>query len=120
MAVAVDLQTVARWLDAYVRAWETYDADAIAALFSEDATYAWHPWDELPVRGRAAIVKAWLEHRDAPGTYKAHYTPLTVDGNLAVATGMSTYYDAAGAIEHAYCNCFVMGFDQHGRCTSST
>src|SRR3712207_9125960 len=35
-----------RWLDAYVDAWRTYDPAAIGALFAEDATYAYHPYDE--------------------------------------------------------------------------
>jgi hypothetical protein len=45
-----------RWLDAYVEAWRTYDPAAIGALFSEDATYAYHPYDggEEVVRGREA------------------------------------------------------------------
>jgi hypothetical protein len=34
------------WLDAYVRAWETYDPAAIGDLFTEDAEYRWHPWDD--------------------------------------------------------------------------
>ena len=34
---------VQAWVDAYVRAWRTYDPADIAALFTEDATYAYHP-----------------------------------------------------------------------------
>ena len=34
---------VQAWLDDYVDAWHTYDPAAIAALFTEDATYAYHP-----------------------------------------------------------------------------
>ncbi|HEX6709524.1 MAG TPA: hypothetical protein VF068_04270 [Rubrobacter sp.] len=45
---------VQRWIDAYVDAWHTYDPAAIGALFAEDATYAYHPYDEgeQVVRGR--------------------------------------------------------------------
>ena len=53
-------EQVAAWLAAYLRAWETYDPDAIGGLFTEDATYEYHPFDE-PVRGRLAIVASWLE-----------------------------------------------------------
>ena len=50
---------VQAWLDRYVDAWRSYDADAIGSLFSEDASYAYHPYDD-PVVGRAAVVKSWL------------------------------------------------------------
>jgi hypothetical protein len=49
----VNQTVVVDWLKAYVRAWETYEPEAIASLFSEDATYSYHPYDE-PVVGRAA------------------------------------------------------------------
>ncbi len=35
-----------QWLDAYVDAWTTYDEAAIGELFTEDARYRYHPWDE--------------------------------------------------------------------------
>jgi hypothetical protein len=49
------------WLDAYVDAWRTYDPASISTLFTQDATYAYHPWDEgeALVRGRDAIVANW-------------------------------------------------------------
>jgi hypothetical protein len=77
------------WLDAYVEAWRSYNPTSIAALFTEDATYAYHPWDEGEevVRGRDAIVANWLEEQDQPGSWEAQYRPLLVDGERAVATG---------------------------------
>ncbi|MDR9451175.1 MAG: SgcJ/EcaC family oxidoreductase, partial [Acidimicrobiia bacterium] len=53
-------ETVTRWIDAYIDAWRSNDPESIAALFAEDATYAYHPWDE-PLRGREAIVADWLK-----------------------------------------------------------
>jgi ketosteroid isomerase-like protein len=90
---------VRRWLDAYVQAWKTYDRDANGALFSDDVSYRYHPYDE-PVRGREALVSSWFGEseedgasaRDDPGTYDAGYLSVAVDGDLAVATGFSTYY----------------------------
>jgi hypothetical protein len=46
----LDRGTVSRWLEAYVRAWETHDPHAIGELFAEDATYAWHPCQYLASR----------------------------------------------------------------------
>jgi len=118
--MTLDKEGVAQWLAAYVRAWQSYEPDAIGALFSEDATYAWHPWDEEPVRGRAAIVGAWLRDKDAPGTFQAEYEPLAIDGDVVVATGLTRYLGSSGAVEREYYNCFVMRFDEQGRCTSFT
>jgi ketosteroid isomerase-like protein len=117
-----------RWLDDYVEAWKTYDRDRIAALFAEDVEYRYHPYDD-PVRGRDAVVESWLgegEHegastRDAEGTYEASYEPVAVDGDVAVATGSSTYFESPGGpVEKVYDNCYVMRFDGDGRCREFT
>ena len=115
----MDKQQVAAWLERYVDAWESYDRDRIAALFSEDAEYRYHPYDE-PVRGRAAIVASWLEERDEQGTYRASYRPVALDGDVAVATGTSSYLGPDGSIDKVYDNCFVMLFDDSGRCRRFT
>ena len=111
--------TVAAWLAVYVRAWETYDPDTIGDLFTEDATYAYHPFEE-PVRGRLAIVASWLENKDAPGTYEGQYEPIAVQGDLAVAHGRSRYFKDASKAElvREYDNLFLIRFDGHGRCRS--
>jgi nuclear transport factor 2 (NTF2) superfamily protein len=108
---------VARWLDAYIDAWTTYDPDAIGALFTEDVEYRYRPSDE-PVRGRDAIVADWLEDPDEPGTYTAAYAPWAVEGRRAVATGTSRY-DSDGT-KRAYSNVFLLEFDDDGRCASFT
>jgi len=88
--VTLTKEIVAAWLRSYVRAWETYDPDAIGDLFTEDATYAYHPFEE-PVRGRLAIVASWHESKDRPGTYEGRYEPVAIEGDLAVANGRSRY-----------------------------
>ena len=104
---------VQAWLDAYVDAWRTYDPAAIAALFTEDAAYAYHPWDEGDevVRGRDAIVADWLEERDEPGSWEAQYRPLMVEGQRAVITGTTRYADG-----EFYWNLWVLRFDEDNRC----
>jgi ketosteroid isomerase-like protein len=116
------------WLDRYVAAWRSYEPDAIAALFSEDVAYRYHPYDE-PVTGRDAVVASWLgesegdgaSSRDEPGTYDASYAPVAVDGDVVVATGRSTYRESAGGpVTQVYENCFVMRFDGSGQCREFT
>ncbi len=118
---------VQAWLDRYVAAWQTYDPAAIGALFSEDAAYRYHPADE-PIAGREAIVDSWVapsgqaSRRDDPGTYAAHYAPYAVEGPRAVAVGWSRYWTDATRVEEqaTYDNCFLLEFDDAGRCRSFT
>jgi hypothetical protein len=107
---------VQRWLDRYVEAWRTYDPDAIGDLFAEGATYRWNPFDDDVVVGRAAIVAAWRDNPDAPGSWSAHYEPWAVDGDRAVAVGESRYLEADGSLRTLFHNIFLLRFDADGRC----
>lgn len=105
------------WLNRYVEAWKSYDPQAIGALFSADAHYFYGPYAE-PLVGREAIIASWLENRDAPGTYDAHYEPLMIDGNRAVVNGRSQYFEADGkTLRGEFDNIFVLEFDAAGDCT---
>ena len=121
-------EDVDRWLADYVEAWKTYDPEQIAALFSEDIAYRYHPYDDA-IEGRDEVVKAWREEgdhpeagtRDEPGTFEAAYRAVAVDGDVAVATGISSYRDSPdGPVARVYDNCFVMQFDSEGRCREFT
>ena len=117
----MDRQAVQAWLDNYVEAWRTYDAQKIGDLFSENALYLFNPFDEDdPVRGREAIVANWLEEPDAAGSWEASYTPLAVDGNVGVAQGRTRYLRPDGTLEKEFANIFVLHFDDAGRCTRFT
>jgi ketosteroid isomerase-like protein len=124
----MERKDVDRWLEAYVEAWKAYDRDGIAALFTEDVEYRYHPYDD-PIRGRDAVVDSWLgeseaegaSSRDPEGTYDATYRAVAVDGDVAVATGSSTYFAKPGGdVEKIFDNCFVMRFDAEGRCSEFT
>jgi len=124
----MDRETAQQWLDRYVDAWLSYDPQNIAALFSDDVEYRYHPYDE-PIVGRDAVVESWLgtdpvvggSDRDAPGTYEAGYVPVAVDGDTVVATGTSRYRELPGGpVVRTYENCFVMRFDGERRCREFT
>jgi hypothetical protein len=116
----VDEAAFQRWLDSYIDAWRTYDATAIGDLFSEDAEYRYHPWDE-PVRGREEVVESWLSDRDEPDSWTAEYRPWLVAGDAAVAAGVSSYLTAdRQAVEREYHNVFLCRFDGDGRCREFT
>lgn len=107
------------WLDRYVEAWKTYDADRIGALFSDDARYRHGPEDE-PIVGRAAIVADWLAEPDEPGTYEASYAPLAIEGDVHVAHGTTHYFDADRNPSDRYSNIYICRFNAAGECTDFT
>ena len=115
----MDRAAVVDWLKAYVHAWETYSPDAIGDLFTEDASYSFHPYD-TPVVGRQAIIEAWLKDPDAPGTFEANYEPIAIDGDVAVVNGRSRYFKDSSRTEltKEWDNIFVIEFDGDGRCRS--
>ncbi len=114
-------EDVDRWLERYVAAWKSYDRAEIGALFSEDAAYRYHPYDD-PVIGLDAIVESWLEEDglDEPGSFDARYQAFAVEGDRAVAVGSSTYFDAGGGVEKVYDNVYLLRFDGEGRCSEFT
>ena len=126
----MDRSAAQAWLDAYVEAWKTYDRSQVEALFAEDVTYRYHPFDpeDEVLRGRDAVVNGWLEPdgnastRDAEGTYEARYEVYAVDGERVVAVGTSTYYpDTTRAKpDRVYDNVFLIEFDGAGRCRDFT
>ena len=121
-------EEVNRWLGRYIEAWMTYDREQVEALFAEDISYRYHPYDD-PIEGRDAVVESWLEagessdssSRDEPGTYEAFYRCVAADDDMAVAIGSSSYKDSPdGRVARTYDNCFVMRFDDEGRCREFT
>ena len=124
----MDRDKAQAWLDAYVEAWRTYEPEQIRALFSTDVAYRYHSYDD-PIVGADAVVASWLgesdaegtSSRDAPGTYDARYAPVAVDGDTVVARGVSSYrHEPGGPVMRSYDNCFIMRFDEEGRCREFT
>jgi ketosteroid isomerase-like protein len=117
----MDRPALQRWLDNYVAAWRANARESIEALFTDDVVYRFAPFGEKNVaRGREAVVAAWLENPDAPGSWDAHYEPFAVDGDTAVATGWSRYAAARDQPERTYRNVYLMRFAPDGRCSEFT
>ena len=98
-----------RWVDAYVRAWDTNDPEEIAALFSESARYFTAPYRE-PWNGQATILEEWLGRKDAQGDWSFRYEVLGIDGDLAFVRGW-THYET----DFDYSNLWVIRLDGDGR-----
>ena len=83
-------ETVQAWLDAYEHAWQTYDADEVAALFSEDAEYRWHPCGrpgEGPRRDRRGLAEP--ERQREPTATRRARTRASTSRTRSTATGRS-------------------------------
>lgn len=116
----MDHDDVQDWLDAYIDAWASNDAEAIGALFSEDAVYSYRPWesDDMTPRGRDAIVSAWLKQAIDPDIWEAQYQPYLVGENKAVAVGWTRYRPIGGNPERTFHNAYLLEFDEEKRCSS--
>ena len=101
---------VQAWLARYIEAWRSYERDQIEALFSDDVSYQYHPWDE-PLVGSEAVADDWIANQDPPGTWEASYRPLLVSENKAFVTGKSSYSDG-----RVFWNLWEIDFDDAGRC----
>jgi len=70
----------AAWLEAYGRAWETFDGEAWVALFTDDAEYHEDPYSS-PLVGhnalRASLLDAAASQRDVEFTIEQHWVSGT-------------------------------------------
>jgi uncharacterized protein (TIGR02246 family) len=104
-----DLDTVTRWIDGYLRAWNSNDPEDIGGLFTDDAAYQAAPY-RAPWQGREEIVAGWREHEDEPGEISFEWRPISITDEVAVISGTTRYP------ESAYSNLWVIKLDQAGRC----
>lgn len=114
---AISEASVAEWLAAYAEAWETRDADAAAALFTEDATYQESPYDE-PFDGRTGIHDYWsrvtADQRDVSVTAEV----ITTFQRSAVAHWSARFTSASSGATINLDGVFLLEFDESGFCHS--
>jgi len=112
------LDALAEWTAGYERAWRSNDPADVAALFTEDAVYRWHPWetgDDVAV-GRDQIVKVWLENPDDPSTWEMEYEPVAVNDELGVVTCVISYRASPAGAARTYYNVWLLRMTDDGRC----
>jgi hypothetical protein len=110
----MDRALVERWLQGYLRAWETNDPDDIGGLFTDDARYFTAPHRE-PWTGRDVIVKEWIGRKDDPGEWSFRHQILATADDLAFVQGWTGYRDGPD-----YVNLWVIELDADGRCSEFT
>jgi hypothetical protein len=109
----VDHATVVRWAEDYRRAWETVDAGAAAALFTEDATYRSDIYQE-PHRGRAGVAEYWSGVTATQSEVTVVMGAPLVVGDRADVEFWSTMNVDDEPVTLA--GCLLLEFDDAGRC----
>jgi uncharacterized protein (TIGR02246 family) len=112
----MDREDVDRWLQGYLRAWESNDPEDIGSLFTDDAKYYTAPHRE-PWAGRQAIVDGWIGRKDEPGDWTFQSDILAIADDLAFVQGVTGYPNADPS---AYSNLWVIRLADDGRCSEFT
>ena len=101
------------WIEAYERAWRTPGTDALAELFTEDATYSTGPY-ENPHQGLAAIGRMWeTERASADEEFEMTSEVVATEGDVAVARVEVRY----GYPRREYRDLWIVRLDASGRCS---
>jgi SnoaL-like domain len=109
----VDRSDLARWIDAYERAWRTPGTALLDKLFTAGASYRNAPFAE-PVTGLRAIVAFWEAAREGPGEpFTMRWEPVAVEGEVGVARVEVTYAEPASRV---YRDLWVITLEPDGRC----
>jgi hypothetical protein len=106
---------VARWIERYERAWRTAGTEALADLFTADATYLAGPFEQ-PIRGLGRIEVFWEAERDGPDEVFTMRSEVFVDaGDRGVAKIEVEYGDP---VTTRYRDLWLMEFADDGRVTA--
>ena len=85
---------VSAWVEGYERAWRTAGTDALATLFTDDATYSMDPY-RAAVAGRAAIDALWDRERAGPDEpFTMTWELVAVEGDTGVVRVEVAYHDS--------------------------
>jgi len=105
------------WLEGYIAAWRSDDAEEIAALFTEDAHYYTTPY-RPPKAGRDEIVRWWVAQQDSAIEWTFEHSVIAVDGDIAVVRGV-TFYPASAEdpTPRTYHNLWTIRLAEDGRAT---
>jgi uncharacterized protein (TIGR02246 family) len=112
---AIDEQGVRAWIDGYERAWRAPGTDALAGLFSDDASYLMAPFEQ-PHRGLDAIRVLWEAERAGPDEeFDMDRDVVAVDPPRAVVRLEVRYHRPQRAL---YRDLWILEFAPDGRCRS--
>ena len=99
------------WVQRYVQASRSPDPDAVAALFTVDATYSTSPFDE-PIAGREAIVRWWADQPAPP--FEASWNVLAEDGPTGIIDVSWAYEATPDSPARAYADVWLVRLTDEG------
>jgi hypothetical protein len=107
--------TVQEWIDAYGRAWEERDADAAAAIFTDDAIYRDNPLGP-PHTGRDGVHAYWANVTSTQDAVKVRWgAPIVAaDQRKAAVEWWVTMLN--GGAEVTLTGILFLRFAADGRC----
>jgi len=119
-AVMARAGAVRRWVDAYGQAWRDKDAEAVAALFTPDATYLASPTG-APHRGREGIRRYWRRATATQRDLDLRFGEPIVAGNRAAVEWWAVMRDAGWGPERpddsvTLPGCLLLRFTGDGLC----
>lgn len=106
---------VQEWVEAYGRAWQEQDADAVVALFTEDAEYRSSPFGE-PGIGSAGIRDYWTRVTSTQEDADVRMGTPIVAGDRVVVEWWATMRDEGEEITLP--GCLLLRFAPDGRCAT--
>jgi hypothetical protein len=111
------------WLEGYERAWRTDGTDALAEIFTADASYSTAPY-EKPHQGLDAIGRMWEAERFGPDeAFEMTSEIVAVEGDTGVAR-VTVLYEEAEQKERRlhrqhkeYRDLWILQLDENGLCS---
>jgi hypothetical protein len=111
----MDREHVMGWIAAYERAWRTPGTEALATIFTAEATYRQGPYRE-PVIGLPAIARMWEDERAGPDeVFRMTSDVVAIEGDTAVVRVEVRYGNPVG---QEYRDLWIVRFAEDGRCSS--
>jgi ketosteroid isomerase-like protein len=104
---------VREWLSRYARAWREKDADAAAALFTEEGVYRAHPLRE-PHVGHEGVRAYWTRATSTQEELALQLGEPVVEGSRAAVEWWATMRD--GKDEVTLPGILMLRFAPDGRC----
>ncbi len=107
-----DPDHVTRWIDGYIRAWNSNDPADIGACSPRMRTTA--PHRSASRGGAQQIVEGWLDRKDEPGEATFNWELVLNTDDLAIVQGTTRYPD------ETFSNLWLIRLDAEGRCREFT
>lgn len=111
----MDHTDLGRWIASYAAAWEERDPDAVAPLFSDDATYRSVIFNEAH-QGRVGVHSYWTSATSYSSEISVRMGTPIADGDRVALEWWTTMIDEGEEITLP--GVLLLLFDPSGRCTS--